>query len=128
MRNNQVEKEICVENNATTVDNDIDRHQNIDVHMFPLEPSTDCLKYKIIADWCKDMSPDSFEEAGCAVCGQLTPLKQLWPLSDAECNYDLLLREGSGMTCLEGQNSSDPVQEIKGPVIDHECSSICQSC
>ena len=128
MRKNQVEKENIVENNATTADNDLDRQQNIEVHTFPPEPPTDQIKHRIIADWCKDISPDAFEEAGCAVCGQLTLLKELVPLSDADCNYKLLLREGSGMTCLERNVSSDPVQEIKGPVIDHECSSICRSC
>jgi Helitron helicase-like domain at N-terminus len=126
--NNQVEKENIVENNATTADNDLDRQQNTEVHTFPPEPPTDRIKHRIIADWCKDISPDAFEEAGCAVCGQLTLLKELVPLSDADCNYELLLREGSGMTRLERNVYSDPVQEIKGPVIDHECSSVCRSC
>ncbi|KIM78010.1 hypothetical protein PILCRDRAFT_76053 [Piloderma croceum F 1598] len=45
--------------------------------MFPPEPPTDRLKHKIIADWCKDTSPDAFEEAGCAVCGQSSYCRQL---------------------------------------------------
>lgn len=30
------------------------------------------LEMKIVSDFCKDLEPSHFEEAGCAVCGQLS--------------------------------------------------------
>ncbi|KIM74022.1 hypothetical protein PILCRDRAFT_53342, partial [Piloderma croceum F 1598] len=53
----------------------------------PLKPSTE-LKETIVSNWCKDTSPDSFMESGCAVCGQLTPIKNLSKLSATECDLD----------------------------------------
>jgi hypothetical protein len=33
-----------------------------------------------------------------------------------------------GVTRLERFSSGDPIQEIKGPVLDDTCSKICRSC
>ena len=38
------------------------------------------LQLRIIRDFCKELEPSSFEEAGCAVCGQLTLRRDLVPL------------------------------------------------
>ena len=37
-------------------------------------PLDDRLTHHIISDFCNALSPGSFEEAGCAVCGELKPL------------------------------------------------------
>src|SRR6202040_3167664 len=41
-------------------------------HPFPPSKPSAELKENIVSNWCKDTSPDSFMESGCAVCGQLT--------------------------------------------------------
>jgi hypothetical protein len=118
------EKDFVVDNKPA--DSNIEKYQ--EMHQFPPKPPTERLKNKIIRDWHRDTSPSVFEESGCAVCGQLTPLKDLTPLSEAECDLDLLCRKGFGMTCLERKNDSDPIQEWDGPVLDHECTAVCRSC
>jgi hypothetical protein len=38
---------------------------------FPPSPPSKRLMHKIISGFCNDTHPSKFEEAGCAVCGQL---------------------------------------------------------
>ena len=38
---------------------------------FPPEPASKSLEHAIIRDACKHMNPESFEEVGCAICGEL---------------------------------------------------------
>lgn len=42
----------------------------------------------------KDMSPEQFMEAGCIVCGCLTPLTSLMNILDVDVNFDILIRTG----------------------------------
>ncbi|KAF8220912.1 hypothetical protein L208DRAFT_1223300, partial [Tricholoma matsutake] len=44
---------------------------------FPPSHADDSLTYDIIHGFCADSAPTNFEEAGCAVCAQLTPLSSL---------------------------------------------------
>jgi len=37
-------------------------------------------------------------------------------------------RDGLGVTRLERFTPNDPIQEIKGPVLDNTCTKICCSC
>jgi hypothetical protein len=97
-------------------------------HEFPPSPPSEILQETIARGWCKDTSPDEFTEGGCAVCGQLTPVSQLSELSKSGCNLDVLVREGMGLTSLERFSAEDPVQEVKGPVLDQTCTNICTSC
>ncbi|KAF8875569.1 hypothetical protein BD779DRAFT_1450043, partial [Infundibulicybe gibba] len=43
-----------------------------DTSKFPPSPLTKELAASIVAGFCRDSSPECFEESGCAVCGQLT--------------------------------------------------------
>jgi len=95
---------------------------------FPPPPPSVHLKETIVRNWCKDTSPEMFAEGGCAVCGQLTPLHQLSPLSKTDCDLDILNRAGMGFTRLERTSNKDPIMEVKGPVIDADCTKICRSC
>ena len=95
---------------------------------FPPLPPSKGLQETVIQNWCKDTSPNMFTEAGCAVCGQLTPACKLSKLSDAECDLDILVRDGAEVTRLERDSRGDPTREVKGPVLDQTCSSICESC
>ena len=67
-------------------------------------------------------------EGGCAVCGQLTPVSQLSKLSESNCDLDILIRDGMGLTRLERFSAADMVQEVKGPILDCTCDSICVPC
>ena len=67
-------------------------------------------------------------ESGCAVCGQLVPLSQLFGLSDSGCDLDVLVREGMGFTRLERSSPNDPIREVKGPVLAQTCTKMCRSC
>ncbi|KAF7789846.1 hypothetical protein EIP86_000794 [Pleurotus ostreatoroseus] len=81
---------------------------------------------QIINEYCKDIDPDRIKESGCAVCGQLTPLYDLTNLSDA--NIDLTPLSLAGVTRKERFRASDPIEDVKGPVIAAECSSVCATC
>ncbi|KAJ6517768.1 hypothetical protein DFH09DRAFT_940120 [Mycena vulgaris] len=72
------------------------------------------------------MKPFHFVEAGCAVCGCLTPQRQLSPLGNFN-NY-LHLPERPGVTRREQSCSSDPVEELSGPILAHGCVKICVDC
>ena len=95
---------------------------------FPPSPPSKALCETVTRGWCGDTSPEVFMESGCAVCGQLTPLSQLSKLSESECNLDVLVRDGLGVTRLERFSPDDPIQDIEGPVLDSSCTKICHSC
>ncbi|KDR65097.1 hypothetical protein GALMADRAFT_82279 [Galerina marginata CBS 339.88] len=46
---------------------------------FPPQPPSTSLLHKIISGFIQDTSPSQFVEAGCAVCGKLTPFRNLIP-------------------------------------------------
>jgi len=52
--------------------------------IFPPPPLSQELSGTIITDFCKDSKPERFEEAGCAVCGQLTPKNKNEPFEVCE--------------------------------------------
>lgn len=66
------------------------------------------------------------EEAGCAVCGQLTPVSQLTRLKAIKNLLHIL--QVPGTTRVEQKSVSQPVQEFKGPVLDYKCNQICNQC
>jgi hypothetical protein len=92
---------------------------------FPPVPPSSELCQKIISDFCADTSPDVFEEAGCAVCGKLTPICEMEELSEAE-NISLL--KVDGVTRKARYESSDSVKELKGPILAPHCSRVCFLC
>lgn len=49
-------------------------------------------------------------------------------LSNVKCDLDLLCRDGVNVTILERFKGSDPITEIKGPVIDTSCYGVCNEC
>jgi hypothetical protein len=66
------------------------------------------------------------EEAGCAVCSQLTLTSMLSRLKHMKQYLHVLNAEG--VTRLERKESITPIQEFKGPVLDFTCDSICEKC
>lgn len=67
-------------------------------------------------------------EADCAVCEQLTALKQMHKLTDAKGDLKILVRDGMGITRQERTFVDEPIQEIKGPMLETTCTHICKSC
>ncbi|KAF8237905.1 hypothetical protein L208DRAFT_1244812, partial [Tricholoma matsutake] len=80
----------------------------------------------IAENFCMESVPERLEEAGCAVCGQLTPVSQLTRLKAVINQLHVL--EASGTTRVEQRNISDPVHKFQGPVLDYKCNCLCYSC
>jgi hypothetical protein len=99
-----------------------------DEQSFPPPPPSIELKETIICNWCRDTSPECFQESGCAVCGQLVALKNMSLLSKTKVNLKILTRENMGITRCERYRCSDPIEDIKGPVLDDTCKWICKQC
>jgi hypothetical protein len=93
---------------------------------FPPSPPSKHLMHKIISGFCKDTHPSKFEEAGCAVCGQLVAITKLTKLKDIKCSFDPLVR--IGVTRLQRNSAVDPIKEIEGPIIDANCKHVCHEC
>ena len=49
-------------------------------------------------------------------------------LSDVKYDLDILVHDSAEVTHLERDSRGDPIREIKGPVLDQTCNSICESC
>lgn len=94
--------------------------------LFPPPPPSKELLHKIIADFCADTSPAAFVESGCAVCAELKPLQELTLLADSQCDLGILI--GEDVTRVQRHQSSDPIIDIKGPIIDSSCKYICVDC
>ena len=93
---------------------------------FPPSPPSERLMHKIISGFCDDTHPRKFEEAGCAVCGQLVIMPNLIKLIDIKCSLDPLVRVG--VTRLPRKSADDPIEEIQGPIIDMDCKHVCREC
>ena len=93
---------------------------------FPPSPPSKRLMHKIITGFCNDTHPSKFEEAGCAVCGQLVEMTKLKKMTDVKCSLDPLVR--IGVTRLPRNSIEDPIKEIEGPIIDENCKHICHEC
>ena len=78
-----------------------------------------------MSDFIADTSPEVFEEAGCAICGKLTPICEMEELSEVE-NINLLKIDG--VTRKARSKTSDPVIELKGPVLASYCNKVCHTC
>ena len=93
---------------------------------FPPSSPSKHLMHKIISGFCNDTQPGKFEEAGCAVCGQLVVLTKLIKLTDVKCSLDPLVC--TGVTRLPRNSADDPIKEIDGPIIDANCKHVCLEC
>jgi hypothetical protein len=75
-----------------------------------------------VFDFSADTAPEAFEEAGCAVCGKLTPVHEMEELFNVE-NINLL--KVDGVTRKARCKSFDPVRELRGPILAPGCSIVC---
>ena len=91
---------------------------------FPQDPPSMRLQHTIISDFCKEICPNKFVEAGCAVCGKLTPVSQLKEYSD----IDLAPLVQPGVTQIERCSNEDPIVSSDTAVLIDELDRICKSC
>ena len=92
---------------------------------FPPAPPSAKLYQTIVSDFAADTSPEVFEEAGCAICRKLTPICEMEELFEVE-NINLL--KVDGVTRKARSKNSDPVRELKGPVLASHCNKVCPVC
>ncbi|KAJ7435552.1 hypothetical protein FB451DRAFT_1344754 [Mycena latifolia] len=94
--------------------------------IFPPPPPSKVLRHEIISGMCQDLDPASLEEAGCAVCGLLTPSKDLTPKDELQINWDVL--KVQGVSRRERRALGDPIEEIQGPILADDCDKVCTDC
>jgi hypothetical protein len=82
--------------------------------------------HRLITKMCVGMEPKKFLEAGCAVCGCLTPLVELGPLQELMPFLGPL--HVLGVTRRERFSDSDPIEELTGPVLASGCDKVCVEC
>ncbi|KAJ3977781.1 hypothetical protein EV361DRAFT_787432, partial [Lentinula raphanica] len=101
--------------------------EDLKCQSYPPPPLNQIQTDKVIKQWNKAFDPAEFEEGGCAVCGQLTPLKQLSSIKHMS-NY-LSVLEQSGVSRKPRVSLSHPIEEETGPILDLTAGKrICNSC
>jgi hypothetical protein len=95
-------------------------------HSFPPKPLDLKLGHQIISGFFKDSSLGCLEKSGCAVCGQLTPRTALSNLKSIA--NQLYVLESEGGARKERKKASEEIGNLAGPIIDHTCDQICESC
>lgn len=101
-------------------------HQPICQGSFPPSPPSKELLETIVNGFCPGTGIDQFQETGCKVCGQLTNLKELEPISDFE--FDTQLLENTDVTCKEQKDKSSHIEPIKGPLFLESSPVMCKMC
>ena len=102
--------------------------RNISDHIteFPPAIADNDLCHTIALNACKKMNKSNIEEAGCAVCGELTPVKNLSQVKNIKKMLHILTTPG--VTCVERKNQNSPLREYSGPVLDYTCNRVCDHC
>lgn len=95
-------------------------------HIFPPSSPSNKHIHNIINGFHNDTHPSNFEEAGCAVCGMLTPLQNLINIDKIPSSFLDPLK--TGLAKIERRTANDVIQEFTKPVIDSECHSVCKHC
>ncbi|KAJ7259106.1 hypothetical protein B0H12DRAFT_1014588, partial [Mycena haematopus] len=93
---------------------------------FPPEPASRSLRHEIVSGMCNEFTPESFEEVGCAVCGQLVKRSEATPRNDIMVDFDLLIRDD--VTRRPRTCEDDPVEDLDGPILDENCTHVCVKC
>ncbi len=93
---------------------------------FPPPPLNYRGTHSILTSACNAMLPENFVEAGCCVCAQLIPMKQM---SDSRhLKRFMSILEVPGITRSERTSSEQAIADILGPVIDASTPYICLKC
>ena len=73
-----------------------------------------------------DTSPAELEESGCAICGNLTLIKDLKKISKLDLNMEILKQKG--VSQKERKSSYDKLADLDGPIIEDNLDNICNLC
>jgi hypothetical protein len=93
---------------------------------FPPSPPAASDIHRILTQSSMAVQHTRFVEAGCAVCGRLSPLLDLTPLSTFTADLSILCV--AGVTRKERFNVSDAIEELEGPILADGCDSVCVDC
>ncbi|KAF9486823.1 hypothetical protein BDN71DRAFT_1377915, partial [Pleurotus eryngii] len=93
---------------------------------FPPAPPNRNTIHSVIKDACAKFVPSAFQEAGCAVCGQLVLMTNLSALKSVKRTLHVL--HAPGVTRVERQSSKEGIREFSGPVLDFTTNFICNTC
>ncbi|PPQ75527.1 hypothetical protein CVT24_013233 [Panaeolus cyanescens] len=104
----------------------VDTSDAVNYDIFPPKPFDSAMRDKVIASACKRLLPSAFKEAGCAVCGELHPIAKLSKLKSVKNHLNTLI--AVGVTRKERTSDTCAAKELSGPVIDHSCDRICDTC
>ena len=107
---------------ATASNTSKSAYQKSKIAVFPPKPPSKKLIHKIFSGFCEDTHPSKLLESGCAVCGQLTKLSDMLKRSDISTSLEPLIREG--VSRIEQRSEHDEINEIVGPVIDNDWSTV----
>ena len=72
------------------------------------------------------MNKSNIEEAGCAVCGEFTPVRNLSRVKNIKNMLHILATPG--VTWVECKNKNSLLHEYSGPVLDYICKQVCDHC
>lgn len=93
---------------------------------FPPKLPSQKLLTEIINGFVADLDFDTFDEAGCAVCGELVLKTQMELLDTSEIDLTPLMRPE--VTKKERHSECDPYDTLEGPVLAPNCTHICNTC
>ncbi|KAF8577376.1 hypothetical protein K439DRAFT_1364807 [Ramaria rubella] len=83
---------------------------------------------KIAFSFCEATKDVQIEEIGCAVCGMLVHKIKALDLVASAVDLNLLTCPRSQATRQERKLPTDQISDKPGPIIDPNCSHICQDC
>lgn len=98
----------------------------IPTDVYPPVPASMQDVAKAMKGYCSGLTGAAINEAGCGVCGQLTPASLLH--TEIPDSVDLGVLEEVGVTRHERSSSADPIRDIPGPVLDKGARGVCTSC
>ncbi len=93
---------------------------------FPPDPLSVRDMHTVLTAACSRFEKGTFDEAGCAVCGQLCQKRMLSPIRHVAKLLHIL--QASGISRLPRRYESDPIREIEGPVVVEGGEFICSDC
>ncbi len=94
--------------------------------IYPPPPLSRAKEASIIRECVESMQPSVFQEGGCTVCGQLTPVSELSQSRHVSRFFSIL--ENDACTRKEQTSENDLIVPIGGPVVDPGTDLICLKC
>ncbi len=102
-------------------------HKDItDRPIYPPPPLSHAKEASIIREYVESMQPSVFQEGGCTVCGQLTPVSELSRSRHISRFFSIL--ENDACIRKERTSENNPIVPICGPVVNPGTDLICLKC